>query len=109
MVRQSPKQKTLISSRREHHGRMLAFTDSQLRTVWAAADRVPVEKRGVFLERLIPRLERQLGFTDADLNDAVRSTLAALIGGLVAASGYSPPLRSKLHRKVGIDEDGRRV
>jgi hypothetical protein len=29
---------------------MVAFTDSQLRTVWAAADRVPFEKRGVFVE-----------------------------------------------------------
>jgi hypothetical protein len=32
---------------------MVAFTDSQLRTVWAAADGVPVEKRGIFLERLL--------------------------------------------------------
>jgi hypothetical protein len=35
---------------------MLAFTDSQLRTVWAAATRVPIEKRGVFLERVVARL-----------------------------------------------------
>ena len=56
---------------------MLAFTDSQLRTVWAAADRVPVEKRGVFLERVFARLHR--GFTDADLDDAVRAALTGLI------------------------------
>jgi hypothetical protein len=35
---------------------MLAFTDSQLRAVWAAAARVPIEKRGVFLERVVARL-----------------------------------------------------
>jgi hypothetical protein len=29
---------------------MVAFTDSQLWAVWAAADRVPFEKRGVFVE-----------------------------------------------------------
>jgi hypothetical protein len=56
---------------------MLAFTDSQLRSVWAAANRVPVEKRGVFLERVFTRLQLQRGFTDADLDDAVRAALAA--------------------------------
>jgi hypothetical protein len=35
---------------------MFALSDSQLRTVWAAADRVPFEKRGVFLERVVARL-----------------------------------------------------
>jgi hypothetical protein len=30
---------------------MVVFTDSQLRAVWAAADRLPFEKRGVFVER----------------------------------------------------------
>ena len=52
---------------------MLAFTDSQLRTVWAAAERVPIEKRGVFLERVFARLQVHRGFTAADLNDAVRA------------------------------------
>ena len=52
---------------------MLALTDSQLRAIWAAADRVPIEKRGVFIERVIARLQRQRGFTDADLDDAVRA------------------------------------
>jgi alkylhydroperoxidase family enzyme len=58
---------------------MLAFTDSQLRAVWAAADGVTVEKRGVFLERVVSRLQRQRGFTDADLDDAVRAALTGLI------------------------------
>jgi len=58
---------------------MLAFTDSQLRTVWAAAVRVPVEKPGVFLERVVARLQLHRGFTDADLDDAVRAALTGLI------------------------------
>jgi hypothetical protein len=52
---------------------MLAFTDLRLRTVWAAADRVPVEKRGVFLERVVALLQLHRGFTDADLDDAARA------------------------------------
>ena len=58
---------------------MLAFTDSQLRAVWAAAARVPLEKRGVFVERVVARLQLQLGFTDADLDEAVRAALTGLI------------------------------
>ena len=61
------------------HGCMLAFSDSQLRTVWAAAYNVPVEKRGVFLERVVARLQMQRGFTDADLDDAVRAALTGLV------------------------------
>ncbi|MGC2080570.1 MAG: hypothetical protein WA728_32070 [Xanthobacteraceae bacterium] len=58
---------------------MLAFSDSQLRAVWAAADRVTIEKRGVFLERVVARLQLNRGFTDADLDDAVRAALTGLI------------------------------
>ena len=58
---------------------MVAFTDSQLRAVWAAADRLPFEKRGIFVERVVARLERQRGFTNADLDDAIRAALKGLI------------------------------
>ena len=58
---------------------MIAFTDSQLRTVWAAADRLPFEKRGIFLERVVARLQLHRGFTDADLDEAVRAALTGLI------------------------------
>ena len=58
---------------------MFALSDSQLRTVWVAADRVPVEKRGVFLERVVVRLQLHRGFTDADIDDAVRIALTGLI------------------------------
>ena len=58
---------------------MLALTDSQLRVVWNAADQVPVEKRGVFLERVVARLRLHRGFTDVDLDDAVHAALTGLI------------------------------
>jgi len=58
---------------------MFALSDSQLRTVWNAADALPVEKRGVFLERLVAQLQlRSYRFTTADLNDVVRSALRGL-------------------------------
>ena len=58
---------------------MVAFSDSQLQAVWAAADRLPFEKRGVFIERVVARLQLQRGFTDADLDDVVRASLTGLI------------------------------
>jgi hypothetical protein len=42
-------------------------------------DRVPVEKRGVFIERVVARLQLHRGFTDADLDEAVRAALTGLI------------------------------
>ena len=70
---------------------MLAFTDSQLRAVWAAADRVPFEKRGVFVERVIARLQLQRAFTDADLDDAVRAALTGLIQSAAWFRSRFPP------------------
>jgi hypothetical protein len=58
---------------------MLGFTDSQLRTVWAAADGVPAEKRGIFLDRVVARLQLHRGFADADLDEAMRVALTGLI------------------------------
>ena len=61
---------------------MVAFTDSQLRVVWAAANGLPIEKRGVFLERVFARLQLTRGFTDADLDDAVRDYLVSAVSAL---------------------------
>jgi hypothetical protein len=59
---------------------MLALSDSQLRAVWAAANSLPVEKRGIFLGRLVAQLQlRGFRFTTADLDDVVRSALMGLI------------------------------
>ena len=64
---------------------MLALSDSQLRTVWAAAKCLPVDKRGVFLGRLIAQLQlRGFRFSNADLDDVVRSALTGLIQGSTA-------------------------
>jgi hypothetical protein len=59
---------------------MLALSDSQLRAVWAAADSLPVERRGIFFGRLVAQLQlRGSRFTTADLDDAVRVALKGLI------------------------------
>jgi hypothetical protein len=59
---------------------MLALSDSQLRTVWAAAAGLPAEKRGIFFGRLVAYLQlRGSRFTTADLDDAVRLALKGLI------------------------------
>jgi hypothetical protein len=59
---------------------MIAFTDSQLRAIWIAADRVPFEKRGIFLERMVAWRQFRGGrFIDRDLDDAVRLALRGLI------------------------------
>jgi hypothetical protein len=59
---------------------MLALTDSQLQIVWAVADSLPVEKRGVFLGRLVGQLQlRGSRFTTADLEEVMRSALLGLI------------------------------
>jgi hypothetical protein len=59
---------------------MFALSDSQIRTVWNAADRLPAEKRGIFLERMVAWLRFRDGrFIDRDLHDAVRLGLRGLI------------------------------
>ena len=59
---------------------MFALSDSQLRAVWAAADGLPVEKRGVFLGRLVAQLQlRGSRFTTTDFEDVVRSALSGLV------------------------------
>ena len=63
---------------------MFALSDSQLRTIWKAAE------RGVYLERMIAWLHFRGGrFIDRDLDDAVRLALRGLIhevGGLTFLS-----------------------
>ena len=71
------RQKVDIGARDD--GGMLALSDSQLRSVWATATGLPIEKRGVFLGRLVAQLElRGSHFTTADLDNAVRLALKGL-------------------------------
>jgi hypothetical protein len=59
---------------------MLALKDRQLATVMTAADKLPVEKRGVFLQRVVASLSlRGTGFNDNDLDDAMRQALRGLV------------------------------
>ena len=57
----------------------------------AAADSVPAEKRGLFLERVFARLQLHRGFTDADLDDAVRTALTGLIQSTAGSGSRFPP------------------
>ena len=59
---------------------MFALTDAQLEIVMIAAGSLPVEKRGLFLERVAARLRlRGPRFTDADLGAAIHTALTGLI------------------------------
>jgi hypothetical protein len=59
---------------------MLALSDSQVRTIWNAADGLPAKERGIYLERMIAWLHFRGGrFIDRDLDDAVRLALRGLI------------------------------
>jgi hypothetical protein len=51
----------------------------QLALVMTAASGLPVEKRGLFLERVAVRLTLRGRFNDADLDEAVRVALRGLI------------------------------
>ena len=58
---------------------MFALSDSQLRAVWNAADGLPAEKRGVFLDRIVAWLQFRGGrLIDRDFDDAVRLALSGL-------------------------------
>jgi hypothetical protein len=59
---------------------MFALSDSQLRIVWTTAAELPVEKRGIFLGRLVAQLQL-CGYhlTTADFDDAMRLALKGLI------------------------------
>ena len=59
---------------------MFALSDSQLRTIWSAAEGLPAKKRGIFLERIVAWLQFRGGrFIDRDFDDAVRLALRGLI------------------------------
>ena len=46
----------LPAIRAQDDGDMLALSDSQLRALWEAAACLPIEKRGIFLVRLVAQL-----------------------------------------------------
>jgi hypothetical protein len=59
---------------------MFALSDSQLRTIWIAADGLSAKRRGIYLERIVAWLQFRGGrFIDRDLDDAVRLALRGLV------------------------------
>jgi hypothetical protein len=60
-------------------GSMFALSDSQFATVITAASKLPTEKRGVFLERVVARLSLSARFTATEFADTVHSALRGLI------------------------------
>jgi hypothetical protein len=52
---------------------MFALSDSQLRTIWNAADGLPAQKRGIFLERIVAWLQ----FRAVALSIAISTTRCA--------------------------------
>ena len=58
---------------------MFALSDSQLRVVWTAAEALPLEKRGVFLEQFVAQVQlRGYRFTTVGLEDVMRSAMRGL-------------------------------
>jgi hypothetical protein len=59
---------------------MLALSDNQLAAVLTTAEKLPVEKRGTFLRRVVARLQLHGPlFTTTDFDNAVRLALNGLI------------------------------
>ena len=59
---------------------MLALSNNQLAAVMTTADKLPVEKRGTFLHRVVARLHLHGPcFTTTDFDNAVRLALSGLI------------------------------
>jgi hypothetical protein len=58
---------------------MVALSDNQLSALITAAGKLPVEKRHVFLRRVVARLSLIVRFTAPEFDDAVRLALRGLI------------------------------
>jgi hypothetical protein len=62
-----------------HHARVIALSDHQLEIVVTAANAVPVERRGIFLERCGAMLKLRGRFSDNDVADVAKLALAGLV------------------------------
>jgi hypothetical protein len=59
---------------------MIALSDHQLQIIIAAANRLPLEKRGIFLDRVVVQLSLHGSrFNGADFDAAVRLALVSLM------------------------------
>jgi hypothetical protein len=64
---------------------MLALSDDQLAALMTAAGKLPAEKRGAFLERVVAQLSLCPRFTAPEFADAMHLALRGLIQGKSAA------------------------
>ena len=62
-----------------HYAGMVSLSDNQLRTIMHTANAVPVERRGIFLERCAAMLRMRGRFSDADVQDVTALALAGLV------------------------------
>jgi hypothetical protein len=67
-------------------GNMVSLSDSQLEIVTTAANAVPVERRGVFLERTAAMLNMRGRFSDSDVQDVTQLAMAGLVQTPTAAA-----------------------
>jgi hypothetical protein len=60
---------------------MISFTDFQLLMIQQSAEPLPVEKRSIYLERIVGFLEHRRGglFDDSDVQTAVAIALKGLV------------------------------
>ena len=58
---------------------MVGLSDNQLKTIMHAANGVPVERRGIFLERCAAMLRMRGRFSDVDVQDVTALALAGLV------------------------------
>ena len=72
---------------RRHYAGMIGLTDTQLGTVMDMARTLPVEKRDLYMQRIAAMLAvRGRGrFNDADVADAAKLAMAALVQTPTAA------------------------
>jgi hypothetical protein len=64
---------------------MIALSDNQFAALMTVAGKLPAEKRGVFLERVVARLSLVVRFTASEFDDAVRLAMHGLIQEKLAA------------------------
>ena len=62
---------------------MISVSDRQLRIVAAAADLLPVEGRGTFLQRVTAELRARRDFSDCDVEQAVHAALLDQSAGAI--------------------------
>jgi hypothetical protein len=83
---------------------MPALSDNQLAAVMTAAGKLPTEKRGVSLERVVARLNLSPGFTATEFADTLHSPLRWLIQEKSAPNPGTPLPAAVVCRFLAVGE-----